>query len=288
MKLQNNVITMLLAIALSGTSSASTQGDSLGLPGDNFDLYGALHLFKQYDSPEAFEKAINDKGSEINNLDLNNDGKVDYITVVDQSDCDAHAFILQDAVDENKIQNDAVIEIEKEGVDNAHLQIVGDEDFYGKNYIVEPGDENQKTDAAPSPEVKTHTTVMVNVWGWPSVRYIYGPHYRRWVSPWRYSYYPAWFSPWPPVFWAVHHHRVFRYHHPYYHRVYVCHVPKAHKLYYAHHTSPSGGHKQANVANGPHRNEVSSGHREGDKNNSGAVGKRGNKHSGAKHNKRTK
>jgi hypothetical protein len=54
----------------------------LGLPGDNLDLYAVLSLFQQSKTIEAFEKALNEEKTGINNLDLNLDKKVDFIKVI--------------------------------------------------------------------------------------------------------------------------------------------------------------------------------------------------------------
>lgn len=236
--MKNKFWTLGIAAAFSlSTAYTKAQSDSTGLAGDNFDLYGALDLFKQSESTEAFEKAINDKDNGINNLDLNADGKVDYVKVVDHSAGDNKVLILQDIISENESQDVAVVEMEKKGNDVVHLQIVGDEAMYGKNYIVEPKDNNVKSEAAPAPTEKVRTHVYVNVWGWPGVRWMYGPSYVVWGSPFHWGYYPPWWSPWDPFAWHVYHPRVIHYHYPYYHRVYVYRVPNAHKVYYGHRTT---------------------------------------------------
>ncbi len=246
------------------TSYAQTKPDSLGLPGDNFDLYGALELFKKADTPENFEKAINSNDNEVNNLDLDGDGKVDYVKVIDKKDGDAHTLILQVAVSETETQDVAVIEVDKTGNDKAHIQIVGDEELYGKNYIIEPKDETASkqnstdkqstTDDVYSNSSSTtnssntnngsyintpNTTVVVNVWAWPSVQYIYGPSYGPWISPWYWNNYPMWWQPWGPVYWIYHYRRAYRYHYPYYHRVYDYRSPRVHNWYYGRRTSSS-------------------------------------------------
>lgn len=127
---------------LGSNAFAQTKPDSLGLPGDNFDLYGALELFKKADTPENFEKAINSNGNEVNKLDLDGDGKADYVRV-DKKDSDIHTLVLQVAVSASEIQNVAVIKVEKTGNDKTHVQIVGDEALYGKNYIIESEDETE-------------------------------------------------------------------------------------------------------------------------------------------------
>ncbi|MDQ3046267.1 MAG: hypothetical protein M3R27_01880 [Bacteroidota bacterium] len=218
---------MLLSIGV----TAQNGSDSLGLPGDNLNLSGVLELFKKSDNPEEFEKALNKEDNKINNLDLNGDGEIDYLRVVDHSKEDAHALVIQVPVNETESQDVAVIEIEKNGNEAAQVQIIGDEDLYGKNYIVEPVGENVKS-AESSSEVNK-TIVVVNVWAWPSVRYIYRPSYVVWTSPWKWRYYPVWWKPWKPVHWHVYHPH-WHHHHHYHHRVHVHRVVKAHNVYYGH------------------------------------------------------
>ena len=59
------------------------QPTALGLLGDNLNLYLVLNLFKQSSSIEDFEKRLNSPDTKVNNLDLNNDGSVDYLKVTD-------------------------------------------------------------------------------------------------------------------------------------------------------------------------------------------------------------
>ncbi len=104
--------------------------DSTGLPGDHFSLEGALDLFKKAESPEDFEKLLNQEDANVNNLDLNEDGETDYIRVIDNMEDDVHAIVLQVSVSEEESQDVAVIEIEKTGDEEATLQIIGDEVLY--------------------------------------------------------------------------------------------------------------------------------------------------------------
>jgi hypothetical protein len=199
--------------------------DSTGLPGDNFSLHGALQLFQDAASPEAFEEAINKEGNHVNNLDLDEDGNTDYVQVISKMDKDAHVFVLQVAVSEKETQDIAVIELEKTGSETAMIQIVGDEDIYGEQIIVEPdsGDDaaaidfiNNSNLSGPNASFEYDAPgVIINVWLWPSVRFVFAPAYRPWVSPWRWHYHPAWWKPWKPYRWnvwhpyRVHHHRSF-------------------------------------------------------------------------------
>jgi len=214
----------LLILGLNARAQTIAASDSTGLPGDHFSLEGALEMFKEASSPEAFEKMLNSEDNKVNNLDLNEDGQTDYIRVVDQSESDAHAFILQALVSPSESQDIAVIELEKSGADGATVQIVGDEDIYGEQKIVEP------TESVPVNAGTSHTTVAVNVVAWPVVRYVYVPTYRVWVSPWRWHVYPGWYRPWRPV----HYHVFYRYRAPYYRHynvVYTHRVVHAHQVY---------------------------------------------------------
>lgn len=218
------------------------QADSTGLPGDQFDLRGALEMFKKAGTPEEFEKLLNSKENNVNNLDLNGDNETDYIRVVDKMEKDLHAIILQVAISEGETQDIAVIEIEKTGERTAVLQILGDEDIYGEQVIVEPGESagdnalrdgwNSAVNSGPSAyePSETESRIIVNVWGWPSVRFVFGPVYRPWVSPWRWRHYPAWWSPWRPFHWQVWHPGRARYHRHYV-VVHTHRVGRAHKFY---------------------------------------------------------
>jgi len=55
---------------------------------------------------------------------------------------DAHAIALRIDMNDNETQDVAVIEVERDANNQTHVQIVGDESLYGKDYIVEP---NQNT-----------------------------------------------------------------------------------------------------------------------------------------------
>lgn len=124
--------------------------DSTGLPGDNFSLQGALALFKESKSLEDFEKKLNSKDNDVNNLDLDGNDKTDYIRVIDNVKDQAHAIVLQVAVNKTESQDVAVIQIEKDGESSAMLQILGDEDLYGETTIVEPAENVEPADKGDS------------------------------------------------------------------------------------------------------------------------------------------
>ncbi len=240
MKLFKNLFLLAVSAAVSVCANAQQSGiDSTGLPGDNFSLQGALEMFQKAASPEDFEKLINEENNNVNNLDLNGDGDVDYVKVIDKVDKEVHALVLQVSVSETENQDIAVIEIEKTGDENAILQIIGDEDIYGEQVIVEPASEDGgtfnfyggSTHSGPSADaVQQRNGIVANVWLWPSVRFIYAPAYRPWISPWRWHLYPVWWKPWKPYAWHVWHPRVVVFQRPFV-VVRTHRVVRAHAIY---------------------------------------------------------
>lgn len=225
---------LIAAIALSINSQAQEAvADSTGLPGDNFSLAGALDLFKQSKDLESFERALNLEDQQVNNLDLDGDGQVDYIRVVDNQEGDAHAIVMQVAVSEDELQDVAVIELEKSGKGEATVQIRGAEDLYGPEVIVEPyaeDDGGMQPSKGPSAPDLVRVHVVVNVWAWPCVTWMYGPTFVVWTSPWHWRHYPHWWRPWRPhpyrVFWGWQRPRYARYR-----PVHVVRVSRAHAVY---------------------------------------------------------
>ncbi len=230
-----NVFYFFLLLLFSANLSAQEDisEEPTGLPGDNFSLEGALELFRNSASPEDFEKQLNSENSHVNNLDINGDGDIDYIKVISKQEGDVHIFILQVAVSESENQDIAVIELEKTGKEEAVLQIIGDEEIFGEEIIVEPSngeDDDEGNGKGPSVS-KTTPAIIVNVWGWPSVRFVYGPTYRPWVSPWRWRSYPGWWSPWRPFSWSVWHPFRVRHYRPTVRIVSHHRVVRAHNIY---------------------------------------------------------
>jgi hypothetical protein len=230
-------------------TNLSAVTDSTGLPGDNFSLQGALEMFKQSKTPEEFEKKLNSENNYVNNLDLNDDGKIDYVRVVDKMKGDIHAIVLQVTISNKESQDVAVIEIEKLGKESAMLQIVGDPELYGDSTYVEPVEaKGEKTKGAgPSASLSSVDFFFVNVWFWPCVTYIYQPVYVVYVSPWYYDYYPIWWSPWRPMPWYRHHHYCYDNYYGY-RPVYVNRIYNAHDIYWRdRRSSPSVGNHYQNA-----------------------------------------
>jgi uncharacterized membrane protein YgcG len=202
-----NHIIPVLAVAISLVHLqvfSQTEKDStlLGLPGDNLDLYAVLDLFQKSKTIEEFEKSLNLEATGVNNLDLDLDNKVDFIKVVTNSDGDDFTFVLQVAVSKTETQDVAVILVSKDEAKKITMQIVGDSDLYGKDYIVElkesktpavtanPGYTGNDTVVVSAP---AKTTVVV-VESTPIVQYVYSPAYVPYHPPYYYGYYPPYFA----------------------------------------------------------------------------------------------
>ncbi len=146
---------------------------------EGLDLQAVGELFKDSENLEAFEKALNDPEVGINNLDLDEDGNVDFIRVVEEVESETHLIILQVPLTENEYQDVATIEVEKSGDDGYNMQVHGNDVIYGVNYYVAPA------------HVHIHT--------WPIIAWIYRPVYRPYRSVYRFGVYPRWWKPYRRV-----------------------------------------------------------------------------------------
>jgi hypothetical protein len=136
-------IVALLLVAFGTATCFSQENENPANPGDNFSLEGALAMFKKANSLKNFERIINDKKNNVNNLDLNDDGEIDYINVDDIKNGDTHILVLSTYLSETEKQDIATISIEKTGEEQAVLQIEGDANLYAENTIIEPTQEKE-------------------------------------------------------------------------------------------------------------------------------------------------
>ena len=193
-------LVLILVLSFLSTLSFAQAGNDALTTGDNFSLEGALALFKNSKSIEEFESLINMESSNVNNLDLNDDGKTDYISVNDIMQNDSHVLVLSTDLSATEKQDIATINIEKTGNEQVSLQIIGDVDLYAENTVVEPFEtaETLQNSKGPSSFNIEINRFVMNVWFWPSVRFLYAPNYVVWRSPYRWAFYPKLFRPWRP------------------------------------------------------------------------------------------
>lgn len=143
---------------------------------DNLDLRAVATIFGDSKNLEDFEQRLNDPKSQISNLDLNNDNYVDYLRVIETIEGNAHIVVLQAVLGQDKYQDVATIEIERDRNNRVQVQVVGDVYMYGSNYIYEP--------------VYVHVPVIYNTF-WVN-------HYRPYCSVWTWNYYPSYYYYWNP------------------------------------------------------------------------------------------
>ena len=105
---------------------------------ENLDLKTVATLFGQAKDLEQFEQMLNNPDSAFSNLDLNGDGEVDYLRVVETADGNRHLVVIQAVLAKDIYQDVASIFVEKDEKDQITVQVVGDEYIYGADYIIEP------------------------------------------------------------------------------------------------------------------------------------------------------
>ncbi len=185
----------LLAQTQTVTVEASSEDIS-----NNLDLKAVASTFGESKNLEDFEKRLNDYDNQLSNLDLNGDGEVDYLRVIETTKNKVHLIVIQAVLGQDIFQDVATILVEKDEVTKKTIvQVVGDSYIYGPNYVVEP--------------VYIYVPVIFD--------YFWGPMYARWYSPYYWGYYPTYYRPRPFVHvdvyishihhYHAHHHGSYRY-----------------------------------------------------------------------------
>ena len=143
---------------------------------NNLDLKAVATAFGESKNLEEFEKKLNEYDSQISNLDLNNDGQVDYLRVIENNEKGVHIVKIQAVWDKDVYQDVASIIVEKDQNDNPTVQVVGDPYLYGDNYVIEP-------------------SYMYT----PSIfSFFWGANYFSWNSPYYWGYYPSYYHHYRP------------------------------------------------------------------------------------------
>lgn len=156
---------------------------------DNLDLQAVASIFGDSRDLEDFEQRLNDPSLQLSNLDLNGDGYVDYLRVIEVADGNKRIVVVQSVLGQDLFQDVATIEIEKQrSSGKVYVQIVGDPFIYGPNYIYEP--------------YYYRTPVFFD--------FFWATHYRPYYSPWYWGYYPTYFSYWAPMPIYTYHRHVHR------------------------------------------------------------------------------
>ncbi len=94
------------------------------------DLDAVTVLAKKSKDAADFERLLNSQTEAVNNIDLNDDGKVDYIKVTEYGSGDRRGFSLTTEISPGKTQEIATIDFQKEG-DKTVMQTTGNSSLYG-------------------------------------------------------------------------------------------------------------------------------------------------------------
>lgn len=96
------------------------------------DLDAVTALAKKSKDAADFERLLNSQAEAVNNIDLNDDGKVDYINVTEYGSGDRRGFSLTTEISPEKTQEIATIDFQKEA-DKTLVQTKGNPSLYGAN-----------------------------------------------------------------------------------------------------------------------------------------------------------
>ncbi len=135
------------------------------------DLQAVGAAFAQSSTVEEFEKLLNDSSYMLSDLDLNSDGYVDYLRVLETVEGNAHVFLIQACLDEDVYQDVASVVAEMHAADRAYVEIVGSSYIYGPNYIIRPV-------YVSTPLIFAHLVRAA---------------YSVWRSPWHWGHFPPYY-----------------------------------------------------------------------------------------------
>ncbi|MGJ8640472.1 MAG: hypothetical protein ACSHYA_13880 [Opitutaceae bacterium] len=155
--------------------NVSIQQTTINDAASGLNLVAVGELVKAVKDAETLEQKLNDPAEKINNLDLNEDGKVDYIKVTEYGTDNLRGFSLTTELAAGEEQEIATIEIEKTETGYANVQTHGNQQIYGNNHYYHSR--------------VSLTDMLIVGWLFNSNR---GGYYS---SPWHYGSYPSHYSP---------------------------------------------------------------------------------------------
>ena len=141
------------------------------------DLHAVGAAFAESENVAEFEQLLNSSRYMINNLDLNRDGWIDYLRVIETRQGLYHVFLIQACLAPSVFQDVATLIAERRA-DVLYVEIIGDRYLYGPNYIVRP--------------VFIKRPPLWTAFGRPA--------YNPWSSPYYYGYWPAYYQKPKPIY----------------------------------------------------------------------------------------
>lgn len=141
------------------------------------DLNAVAAAFAESRTVAEFEQLLNSSRYMINNLDLNRDGWIDYLRVIETHRGVYHTFLIQACLGPSLYQDVATL-VAEHRPNALYVEVIGDRWLYGPNYIVRP--------------VFIKRPPLWNVFGRPS--------YAAWTSPYYYNYWPSYYQKPKPIY----------------------------------------------------------------------------------------
>jgi hypothetical protein len=207
---------VLTAIGLQAQQRVTVEAQSYQVS-DNLDLEAVAITFGESKNIEDFERRLNDPDNRLSNLDLNNDGYVDFLRVVEVEEKGTHLVVIQAVIGDNLFQDVATVIVEGENETSATVTIVGSRDIYGDNYVIVP-----------------KYVVRPVIFGW-----FWTPTYVVYHSGWYWGFYPSYYH--SHLCWGYHtYHRHMHRWHTHYHNHCHFHRPKEYH-HSAHHVEMHRG-----------------------------------------------
>ena len=141
------------------------------------DLNAVAAAFAEARNVSEFERILNSSKYMINNLDLNRDGWIDYLRVLEVYGGVYHTFLIQACLGPSMYQDVATLIAERRPT-TLVVEVIGDRWLYGPNYIVRP--------------VFIKRPPIWDVFGRSS--------YAAWSSPYYYDHWPNYYQKPKPVY----------------------------------------------------------------------------------------
>jgi len=128
------VFIILAAAAILSSCNQPPQQNNVTIQSNTtagFDVNKLANLVKTSTDPQVLEKAINDPANQINNLDLDKDGNIDYLKVNEPG---KNELDVIDDVSKDQSVTVASIKINPTDNNTADLNIQGNPQYVGDNY----------------------------------------------------------------------------------------------------------------------------------------------------------
>lgn len=131
-------ILLLLSVYISGNAQHTAITTTSKAISNNLDLEAVAYLFGKSHNLEHFEEEINSPKNAISNLDLNRDGYVDYLRVVETNMQNVHTVNIQAVLGNDLYKDIATIGVQKDHHGKTYVRMIGNEKLYGYNYVINP------------------------------------------------------------------------------------------------------------------------------------------------------